>query len=410
MLTSEFDLNDALGFDTETGIIPGLSEKFSPGQLVDRLGDRLISASVTATVNGQSLEDALKNATLSGIVDEIGGATIGVIADGFGHDTFSLEKLAMKAVTNCLINEAKGGECSSGVLGSVVVDVALEAGLTANNYKEYQQKIALLAATAGYLVSGGNAAMVYGSMDAASLDFENNAWVGIVIRLIVGSLFAADVVITVSDAYDLTKAGMDCDAGVPGACERTKELLEQFAIETGIELGVGAILPGSKVGVKIASAIKEKGGDAVSEGVDRAIADSAANAVGATRSESLGELSRVLDGRMVDNAITINGRTIIAETQASGPSGAAVFKNVSDSEIFSYFRLISGAGTMPSARNITISGQNVTIYTVKTPEGNFMLRSGSTSTLPSGAAPRWTIDVPGGAVNSNAPKKEVKFE
>jgi hypothetical protein len=83
-----------------------------------------------------------------------------------------------------------------------------------------------------------------------------------------------------------------------------------------------------------------------------------------------------------------------------------VSDNKLDTEVKDYFRNIGGK----EPTKFKIGGQDA--YKIETPNGNFTLRRHSTSTLPDGNKPRWTIDVPNKltGVRGESGTSEIKFK
>jgi filamentous hemagglutinin len=113
------------------------------------------------------------------------------------------------------------------------------------------------------------------------------------------------------------------------------------------------------------------------------------------------EIRELFDNNNPRSGIQIGNRSALSDPSNIG--GAKVFDGVSDVEVKDYFMQLTGQ-PLPAPRTITIGGNtSVQLYTVRTTEGNFNLRSGSTS-----GVGRWTIDIPRRATGTgNA--GELKF-
>ena len=113
------------------------------------------------------------------------------------------------------------------------------------------------------------------------------------------------------------------------------------------------------------------------------------------------EIAELFDSSNPRSGIQIGDRTVLVDPTNRG--GARVFDGVSDAEVRNYFTELTGQA-LPAPRTITIgNNNNVQLYTVRTPDGNFNLGSGSTS-----GVGNWTIDIPRGATGTgNA--GELKF-
>jgi hypothetical protein len=124
------------------------------------------------------------------------------------------------------------------------------------------------------------------------------------------------------------------------------------------------------------------------------------------------EITELFDNTNPRSGIQIGNRTVLNDPTNTG--GARVFSDVSDVEVRNYFTELTGQ-PLPAPRTVNIGGRDVQLYTVRTPDGNFNLRSGSSSVLPNGQTPSWTIDVPGGATGrvdsrGRPVTSELKFE
>lgn len=98
------------------------------------------------------------------------------------------------------------------------------------------------------------------------------------------------------------------------------------------------------------------------------------------------------------------GNRSLVELPSSG--SAKIVSGATDEEVKAYFLQLTGRQELPLARPVIIKGEVVSIYTVRTQQGSFNLRSGSASSAPYGK-PSWTIDVPKGVAKPSA--AEIKF-
>ncbi len=127
---------------------------------------------------------------------------------------------------------------------------------------------------------------------------------------------------------------------------------------------------------------------------------------GFTPSQRQTEVAQLFDRTSPRSGIQIGNRTVLND--ATNKGGAKVFSGVSDAEVKGYFSQLTGQ-SFPASPTTIVPGKG-NIYTIETPSGNFNLRDFSSSTLPNGRIPRWTIDVPGSAIGQSKPKFELKFE
>lgn len=247
ILTQRFNLGTkTLGLSDKNPILPGLPPKFAPGAIVDRLGDRVIDSAVGAGFYGDDLRKEMARVTVSSLADEFAGAAISKTANKFGHDKFSLEKLAMKAVANCIAAEAKSGQCSAGALGSFVVDITTETRMTAGSPEEYRKKVQLLAATAGYLVSGGKAESVNVTMSAATIDLDNN-WVWLAARagLVAWTVYDVYESVTVlENTYDEFLADGKL---TPEGARKLQEAAKSAGIDIAFDITAGKVVKGLRI-------------------------------------------------------------------------------------------------------------------------------------------------------------------
>jgi filamentous hemagglutinin len=278
-LTAGININLPEGHPLHDNLIAGFgSGQFTMAGLLEAGLDGVVSSGLSSAVYGTDFGDGVLASLVSYIADGVAGAGIEEIADVHGHDVFSVEKLVAKATLNCLAAEAKGASCASGAVGSLMAEFATEYSkdtgdvFGARDPQEYRDRLQLIAAVAGYFTSGGEGENVYATMSAALMDYDNNCGPCVfIIPAILGALTAADYALTASDAYDLAQEGLACDAGDQAACNRVSEMAVQFGVETSIEMTVGQIVPGSKVGMKIIAMMRKKGDDDFVKAVDDAV-------------------------------------------------------------------------------------------------------------------------------------------
>ena len=267
-LTAGINLNFPDGHPFNNNLIAGFgSGQFTMAGLLNAGLDGVISSGLSSAVYGTDFGDGVLASLVSYIADGVAGAGIEEVADKYGHDVFSVEKLIAKATLNCLAAEAKGASCASGAVGSLVTDLVTEHTKTtgdllgASNPEEYRDRLKLIAAIAGYFTSQGDGENGYATVSAALTDYDNNdggATAAIILAIIV-LLTAADYALTAMDAYDLAQEGSACDAGDQAACDRVKDMLVQFGLETAFGMTVGQLTPGDKIGMKLIALMRKHG-------------------------------------------------------------------------------------------------------------------------------------------------------
>lgn len=275
-LTSAVNISDfvRLPKSMTNNLIPGFGNKqLTMAGILDAGLDGVISSGLSSAVYGTDFGSGVLNSVVTYIANGVAGAAISEISDKLGHGRPSLEKLVAKATVNCIAAEVTGADCAAGAIGSLVTELMV-SGIDPSkvDVKDLRNRIKLVSAIAGYFTSGGKAQNVNAAVNAAVLDYDNNAApLLLIIPVLIGLLTAADIALTVNDAYDLTKEGLACDAGDQAACDRVGEMAQQFAIETTVEATAGAIVPGSKVGMKIIAALRKSGNEKIVKAVDEAV-------------------------------------------------------------------------------------------------------------------------------------------
>ncbi|WP_150526567.1 DUF637 domain-containing protein [Roseibium sediminis] len=304
-LTSGINL-DTFGITKETNpaLFDGLLGNFGKGSLslgniLDGALDGAISSGLSSAVYGtdflegfsSSMVNTLVNLTLADAQFEIG--TLGIKEGSFPH-------ILLHGLAGCAAGAVQNGSggCASGAAGAAAAELVAIAwindqldsgrfdGLSRKERLREAQKIRsevikigqLFGAFAGFLTSGGEAENVNIGASVGASAVENNVCgTGICAALITGLvvvLTAADYALTAYDAYDLTSTALACDRGDSGACARAKEMATELAQDTGIELTIGAPIPGSKVGIEIIRWLKKLDLDPDTlAAIDRAIDD-----------------------------------------------------------------------------------------------------------------------------------------
>lgn len=190
-LTSAINVSNFIKPDTALGkslagnIIPGFGNagQFIWKGLLDAGLDGVISSGLSSVVYGTDFGSGVLAEVVSYVADGLAGAGIREASDATSHGSFSLEKLIAKATINCLAAELKGASCASGALGSLVTELVVATGSTLGvdgnqsideRMDDYRDRLKMIAAIAGYFVSGGKAENVHATANAAVLDFDNN--------------------------------------------------------------------------------------------------------------------------------------------------------------------------------------------------------------------------------------------
>lgn len=130
----------------------------------------------------------------------------------------------------------------------------------------------------------------------------------------------------------------------------------------------------------------------------------------AASSEKIDDLATQFNNPAVhpkDFQLNINGITMVTDPPLS--LGDPVFKGATDADVMTYFKQLSGAENMPSAKVVPGKG---TVYSIKVTEGpsagsTLTLRDFSTSAQQTGA--KWTIDLMTPSINGGR-RVEIKFK
>ncbi|EFO33270.1 phosphoglycerate kinase [Roseibium sp. TrichSKD4] len=287
-------LNDALisGFG-------GLNAKLTMKGILDGAIDGAISSGLSSAVYGTDFLEGFSSSVLNTVINltladaqfEIG--TLGIEDGSFPH-------ILLHGLAGCAAGAVQNGVggCASGAAGAATAELVatawindqLDSGRFNNLSREERLKEAykirsevikigqLFGAFAGYLTSGGDPKNVNIGASVGASSVENNACgsgaCAALIAWLVTILTVADYALTAKDGYDLTEAALACDQGDAAACNRAKEMATELAQDTGIELTIGAPVPGSKVGIEIIRWLKKLDLDPDTlAAIDRAIDD-----------------------------------------------------------------------------------------------------------------------------------------
>lgn len=255
-LTDGIDIGD-LGIDLGTAGTDSLIPGFGSGQLsltglLDAGLDGVLSSGINSAVYGTDFGAGVLNSVVTYVANGVAGSAIEEVADVYGHDTFSIEKLVAKATINCIAAEAKGASCASGAVGSLVAEtlakgaVASGEPLSAEDLEQLEKNIQLVSAIAGFFTSGGKAENVYATNVAAQLDHDNN-WVWFAVRAGVFAWTVYEVV----DAANTLNGEFDRLFGDGELTEAEAQELQEAAAAVGInivfEVTAGKVVKGMKI-------------------------------------------------------------------------------------------------------------------------------------------------------------------
>ncbi|WP_339110155.1 filamentous hemagglutinin N-terminal domain-containing protein [Thioclava sp. GXIMD4216] len=173
-LTQKIDLGDLLGASDTSPFVNDLQGHFSPGQLLDRLGDRIVSNGVTNVLNGQDFFEGLDDLGRTFLVTETMGVLqfgIGELGAGQGDWEGSLPHMLLHGGFGCVAMEVMDGNCASGFFAGASSSVLAGSGLTD------QQKLDLapvVGAWASFFWSDGKAVNVSFASTLAQSAVVNN--------------------------------------------------------------------------------------------------------------------------------------------------------------------------------------------------------------------------------------------
>lgn len=117
------------------------------------------------------------------------------------------------------------------------------------------------------------------------------------------------------------------------------------------------------------------------------------------REKEIAQLFKYDDPR---RGIQIGDRTVLQEPNTGK---AKIFAGVSEVEVKEYFSQLTGK-PLPDPVPVTIRGQGGLLYSIETPQGNFVLRDVSASSAETGSV--WTSEIPRGLAHPKA-RMEIKF-
>ena len=287
-------------------------------RIVQDLQRGLIRASVTAgveaTINGQPLGDALISALRQQaalVLGETLAEEIGAAVHEGGMQR--LPQLIAHAAVGCLTGSVATGDCKGGAAGAVAGELTADAisAMIEDDLREAFARGTLSEAEAEHMVlewrangvnvarlAGGLAAALAGGdvdtgADAGGNAAENNAFWIPVIAVIVLALEVTDKVLLAKDAVDISVAVYACNGGDMAACSQAEEMAKQAAIDAGIELTIGSIVPGSKAGADLIRWVRKNADADTLRTIDRAADAAGGTAVSPGRVVSVDDIPGV---------------------------------------------------------------------------------------------------------------------
>ncbi len=236
-----------------------------------------VRAGVGTAIQGGQLEKNLLDAMrweASGTLGKYAAEQIGRAAREGKID--KVTQLIAHAALGCVVGAVAAGECGSGAIGAAVGEVVgwHTVAKIERDIKEALQKDNLTKAEAEELVtqwradgvsmarlaSGLSAALVGGDVDVGAVAGENaanNNAIPAVIIIVAAALEALDRALLAKDAYDISIALHQCNGGNQASCDQAAEMAKDAAIGAGIELTVGAVIPGSKAATDLAQWVRK---------------------------------------------------------------------------------------------------------------------------------------------------------
>ncbi|WP_430511446.1 DUF637 domain-containing protein [Pannonibacter phragmitetus] len=287
-------------------------------RIVQDLQRGLIRASVTAgveaTINGQPLGDALISALRQQaalVLGETLAEEIGAAVHEGGMQR--LPQLIAHAAVGCLTGSVATGDCKGGAAGAFAGELTADAisAMIEDDLREAFARGTLSEAEAEHMVlewreSGVNVARLAGGLaaalaggdvdtgaDAGGNAAENNAFWIPVIAVIVLALEVTDKVLLAKDAVDISMAVYACNGGDTAACSQAEEMAKQAALDAGIELSIGSIVPGSKAGADLIRWVRKNADADTLRTIDRAADAAGGTAVSPGRVVSVDDIPGV---------------------------------------------------------------------------------------------------------------------
>jgi hypothetical protein len=174
-LTTRFNLGTGLGLSNSSPFANDIRLNFTPQAIVDRLGDRIISAGVSNVFNGQPFFSGVDNLGRTFLVTEVLAVAqfgIGELGNGQnGQWEGSLGHILLHGGAGCIAIELLDGNCASGFFAGVSQGVLAGSNLTD---AQKIQLAPLLGSIAGFLWADGEAIGVTFGGTIAQSGLENN--------------------------------------------------------------------------------------------------------------------------------------------------------------------------------------------------------------------------------------------
>jgi filamentous hemagglutinin family protein len=174
-LTTKFNLNQVVGLGPANPIVGDFRSNFTPQAIVDRLGDRVISAGVSNVFNGQPFFAGVDNLGRTFLVTQVlAVAQFGIGELGNGQDgqwEGSLPHLLLHGSIGCVAIEVLNGNCASGFFAGVSQGVLAGSSLSDRQKAEL---VTLVGSAAGFLWADGEAIGVTFGGTIAQSGFDNN--------------------------------------------------------------------------------------------------------------------------------------------------------------------------------------------------------------------------------------------
>jgi filamentous hemagglutinin family protein len=174
-LTTRFNLGTGLGLSNSSPFANDIRLNFTPQAIVDRLGDRIISAGVSNVFNGQPFFSGLDNLGRTFLVTEVLAVAqfgIGELGNGQnGQWEGSLGHILLHGGAGCIAIELLDGNCASGFFAGVSQGVLAGSNLTD---EQKIQLAPLIGSLAGFFWADGRAIGVTFGGTIAQSGLTNN--------------------------------------------------------------------------------------------------------------------------------------------------------------------------------------------------------------------------------------------
>lgn len=247
-----------------------------------------VNAGVSTAIEGGKLDDKLLDAfrlEAASVLSENVAQEIGKAYHTGGIDKVS--QMIAHAALGCAAGAIAAGDCKAGAIGGVVGEVTAElveqsiynalterdltrdeAVVLVNNWRASGVDVARVAAGLAAALAGGD---VGAGADAGGNAAENNAfWIPVII--VIGVILeATDKVLLASDAVDITVATYECNAGSQSSCDQAVAMAQRAAMDAGVELTIGSVIPGSKAGADLLRWVRKNADADTVKAIDNAV-------------------------------------------------------------------------------------------------------------------------------------------